>query len=50
MASTNKCLAQINKSGTDSNATKKFTVKPAQFVRWPISGKTNYGSALPAIS
>jgi hypothetical protein len=27
MASTNKCLAQINKSGTDSNATNKFTVE-----------------------
>jgi hypothetical protein len=35
MASTNKCLAQINKSRTDSNATKEFTSRAAQFVRWP---------------
>ena len=33
MASTNKCLAQSNKSPTESNATKKrkFTGSAAQF-------------------
>jgi hypothetical protein len=48
MASTNKCLAQSNKSGTDGNATKnKVTGSAAQF---RVLAKLANGSALPAIS
>ena len=54
MASTDKCLAQSNKSRTDGNATKTVKV-----YRWDgairalaksTNGKANYVSGLPATS
>ena len=52
MASTNKCLAQSNKSRTDGNATKKRKNLPVgraiRALAKLANGKTHYGSALPA--
>ena len=55
MASTNKCLAQSNKSRTGGKATKRgreFTGSAAQFraLTKLANDKTRYGSALPATS
>jgi hypothetical protein len=55
MASTDKCLAQSNKSRTNGNATKLRESFPAQdgaihALAKLINGKTHYGSQLPATS
>jgi hypothetical protein len=54
MASTNKCLAQSNKTRTDGNATMKRKSLPVgsaiRALAKLVHGQTHYGSALPAIS
>src|SRR5207344_2757355 len=54
MASTNKCLAQSNKSRTDGNATKKRKNLPVgraiRALAKLANGKTHFGSVLPTTS